>query len=65
MLKLKKWVLKALKSILVGYNGYTIYQIYLKNQRKVIQEKDVQIFKDYKNKFANNLLNYNKDTQTF
>lgn len=36
--------------MLIGYNSHTIYQIYIKNQRKVIKVKDFCIFEDYKTK---------------
>ena len=64
-LKWEKWAPRALKGILVGYDGYTIYRIYLKDQRKVIWIKNFQIFQDYKNKFSTKLPDYSKDTLTF
>lgn len=64
-MKWEKWAPRALKGILVGYDGYTIYRIYLKDQRKVIWIKNFQIFQDYKNKFSTKLPDYSKDTLTF
>lgn len=40
-IKLKRWALRALKRILVGFNGYTIYKAYIKDQNRVIQLKDL------------------------
>lgn len=39
MLKSEKWTPRALKEILVSYNGHTIYWVYLKDQKKVIRVK--------------------------
>lgn len=64
-LKSEKWVPRALKGTLVGYNGHTIYQVYLKNQKKVIWVKDLCIFEDYENKLSNKLPDYSEDTPTF
>lgn len=36
LIKSKKWTLKVLKGVLVGYNGHTIYWIYINDQKKVI-----------------------------
>lgn len=44
------WSLRALKGTLVGYDGHTIYSVHLKDQKKVIQVKDLCIFEDYKYK---------------
>lgn len=49
-LKSEKFVLHALKSKLVGFNGYIIYRIYIEEQNQVIKVTDVYIFKDTKNK---------------
>lgn len=65
MLKSKKWASKALKRTLMDYNGYTIYQIHLKDQKKVIWVKDLCIFEDNKNKFSTKLLDYSKNTPIF
>ena len=37
MLKSGKWAPRALKKTLVGYDGHTIYRVYLKVLKKVIQ----------------------------
>ena len=65
MLKSKKWAPRALKKILVGYDGHTIYRVYLKDQKKVIQVKNLRIFKDYKSKFSTELPDYSKGTPKF
>ena len=64
-LKLEKWALRALKRTLVGYDGHTIYQVHLKDQKKFIWMKDLCIFEDYKSKFSTELPDYSKDTPTF
>lgn len=46
-LKSEKWIPKALKGTLVGYNGHTIYRVHIKEQNKVIRVKDFRIFEDY------------------
>lgn len=56
---------KALKSTLVGYDNYTIYWVHIKEQNKVIQVKNLWIFKDYKSKSATKLPDYNDGTLTF
>lgn len=38
-LKSEKWAPRTLKEILVNYNSYTIYRVYLKDQKKVISRK--------------------------
>lgn len=35
-LKSEKWAPRVLNGTLVGYNSHTIYQIYLKDQKKII-----------------------------
>ena len=64
-LKLEKWAPRALKETLVGYNGYTIYQVHFKDQKKVIWVKNLHIFEDYKSKFSTKLPDYSKGTSTF
>lgn len=64
MLKSEKWAPKALKEILLGYNGHTIYQIYPKDQKKVIQVKDLHIFQDYASKGSTALPDYRKKNPT-
>lgn len=61
--KSEKWATRALKDILVSYNSYTIYKIYIKDQNKVIRVKNLWIFEDFKTKASINLLDYqNKPT---
>lgn len=48
-----------MKKILIRYDGYIIHKIYIyQNQNKVIQVKNFHIFKNFKNKFSTNILNY-------
>ncbi|MCJ1346413.1 hypothetical protein MMC31_004629, partial [Peltigera leucophlebia] len=61
----EKWAPKALKGTLVGYDGHTIYQVYLKDQMKVIWVKDLCIFQDYESKFSTELPDYSEGTPTF
>lgn len=63
-MKSEKWALRALKGILVGYNGHTIYWIYLKDQKKVIQVKNLCNLEDYVNKSSIEIPDYN-EAQTF
>lgn len=35
-----------MKDILVKFDGYTIYQVYIKEQSYIIRAKDLQIFED-------------------
>lgn len=65
MFKLKKSILKTLKGILVGYNNYTIYNIYFKDYKKTIQVINLHILKDYKSKSFTKLLNNSKSISTF
>ena len=46
ILKLQKWASRVLKGTIVNYNNYTIYRIYLKDQKKVIWVKNLSIFAD-------------------
>lgn len=64
-MKSEKQISKALKKVLVGYDGHTIYQVQIKNQKKVIRVKDLCIFKDYKIKTSIKLPDYNNDKPTF
>ncbi len=45
--KSEKWAPRALKGTLVGYDGYTIHRVYIKDQNKVIWVKDLWIFEDF------------------
>ena len=64
-LKSEKWAPRALKGTLVGYDGHTIYRVYIKEQNKVIRVKDLRIFEDYESKSASELPDYNNGTPTF
>lgn len=48
---------------LVGYNGHTIYWVYIESHNKLIKVKNLQVFEDNKAKTSTNLLNH-KDTPT-
>lgn len=50
LMKSEKWVPRALRGTLVGYDGHTIYRVHIQNQEKVIQVNDLQIFEDYETK---------------
>ena len=64
-MKSEKWALRALKGILVGYDGHTIYKVHIREQKKIIQVKDLQIFEDYKAKKSTKLLEYSDNMPTF
>lgn len=64
-MKSKKWVSRALKRVLVSYNGHTIYQVHIKDWNKVIQVKDFWIFEDYKTKALTKLLDYDENKLLF
>ncbi len=49
----------------MGYDGHTIYRVYLKDQKKVIRVKDLRIFQDYVTKSSTRLADYNKGNPTF
>lgn len=54
-----------MKEILMGYNNHTIYQVYFKDWRKVIQVKNLCIFQYYKSKFSIELSDYSENIFTF
>lgn len=63
-LKSEKWKPRALRGTLVGYDGHTIYRVYIKEQNKVIRIKDLRIFEDYETKVDTSLPDY-QFTPTF
>lgn len=65
MLKSENWLLRALNSTLVGYNGHTIYRVYIKDQEKVIWVNYLCTFENYGNKSSTKLYYYNKGTLIF
>ena len=64
-MKSDKWAPQTLKEILVGFDGRTIYRVQIKDQNKVIQVKDLQIFKDYKTKKSTELSDYSESLSIF
>ena len=40
-IKSEKWVSQALRGTLVGFDGHTIYKVYIKDQNRVIQIKNL------------------------
>lgn len=62
--KLEKWAPWALLGQLVGYDGHTIYRVFIKEQNKVIRVKDLCIYKDHNTKSATNLPHF-ENTLTF
>lgn len=78
-MKSQKFVLKTLKSKLVGFNGHTIYYVYIEEQKWVIKVKDLRFFentetkeniispdyKDGKSTFQSFFLDDNNDDKTF
>ena len=65
LIKSEKWASRILKRVLLGYDGHTIYWVYIKNQNKIIRVKDLCILEDYKTKMSIELPNYNDDRPTF
>ena len=63
-LKSEKWNPRALRGILVGYDGHTIYRVHIREQNKVIRIKALRIFEDYEAKTSTELPEY-KNTPTF
>ena len=45
-LKSEKFEARALKGTLVGYDGHTIYRVFIRSQDMVIRVKDLRIFED-------------------
>ncbi len=64
-MKSEKWPPRALKGILGGYNGHTIYRVHIKDQKKVIRVKNLCIFEDYKTKASIELPDCNEGKPTF
>ena len=64
-MKSEKWAPRALKGILVGFDGHTIYRVHIKDQNKVIQVKDLRIFEDYETKESTELPDYSESLSTF
>ena len=59
LMKFEKWAPRALKGVLVGYDDYIIYWIYIKDQIKVIKVKNLCIFEDDKIKSPTKFPDYN------
>lgn len=49
----------------MGYDGHTIYRVYLKDQKKVIWVKNLRIFEDYESRISTELPDYSEGTPTF
>lgn len=64
-LKSEKFVPQALRDQLVGFNGHTIYCVYIKEQKQVIRVKDLRIFEDTEIKQHTVLLNYKDGKPAF
>ena len=63
-LKSEKFVSRALKGKLVGFDGHTIYRVHIEEQNRVIRVKDLRIFEDTETKKNTLLLSY-EDKPTF
>lgn len=57
--KSAKWEPRAKQGLLVGYDGHSIYRVYLEKDVKVIQIKDLKIFEDASTKTKTSLPIYN------
>lgn len=64
-IKSEKWAPRALKGVLVGYDGHTIPRVYIKSQKKVIRVKDLRIFENYETKATTELHDYDEGIPTF
>lgn len=53
-----KWDTKALKKKFVGFDGFTIYRVYIEDQNKVIKVKNLQILEDTSTKAFSTLSNF-------
>lgn len=57
-LKSEKFEARALKGTLVGYDGHTIYRVFIRSQDKVIRVKDLRIIEDTSKKTSTSLLDF-------
>lgn len=57
-LKLEKFEARALKDIFVGYDGHTIYKVFIWSQDKIVQVKDPWIFEDTSEKAITSLFDF-------
>lgn len=62
--KSEKFVPRALKGKLVGFDGHTIYRVHIEEQNRVIRVKDLRIFEDIEIK-ENTLLPSYENEPTF
>ena len=65
LIKSEKWAPRALKRVLVGYDGHIIYRVYIKSQKKVIRVKGLRIFEDRGTKATTELPDHDEGTPTF
>lgn len=56
--KSAKWDPRAKRGLLVGYDGHSIYRVYLEKDAKVIRIKDLRIFEDASTKMETSLPTY-------
>lgn len=64
-IKSEKWAPQVLKRTIIGYDGYTIYRVDIKEQNKVIWDKNLCIFEDYEAKKFIELPDYFNNLPTF
>lgn len=64
-IKSERKIIKVLKKVLIGYNIYIIYQIYIKDQKNFIKIKIFYIFKDYQIKIFTRSFDYNNNKPNF
>lgn len=57
-LKSAKWEARTFKKKLVGFDGHTIYRVYIEGQNKFIQVKNLKIFEDITSKSTTTLPNF-------
>lgn len=56
--KSAKWKPRKKRKMLVNYDGCIIYRVYLHDKEKIIQIKDLQIFKNAKKKLNTHVVSY-------
>lgn len=57
--------MQVLKETLIGFDRRTTYKVYIKDQIKVIQVKNLKIFEDYQMKKSIELSDYSKSLFVF
>lgn len=59
-LKLAKWEARALRGILVGFDGHIIYRVHIEDQKKIIWVKNLRICENMTSKTTTSLPNFER-----